>query len=136
LTRDPNPGYIALTDPDWYDYLRRQPHLDEVNFWQPHGGHAFRALSPGETFFFKLRAPERKIAGFGFFERWESMPASYAWDCFGDANGAPGLDLGVSASVEPLAKEARAWKRSWRQIQRVCGTNEHEASDTTGELGG
>lgn len=86
---DPNRGYIALTDPDWYDHLRRQPHLDEVNFWQPHGDHAFRALSPGETFFFKLRAPHRAIAGFGFFQRWESMPASYAWDCFGDANGAP-----------------------------------------------
>jgi hypothetical protein len=85
---DPTRGYIALSDPDWYDYLRRQPHLDEVNFWQPHGN-AFRALKPGETFFFKLRAPHKAIAGFGFFERWESMPASYAWDCFAEANSAP-----------------------------------------------
>lgn len=75
---DINRGYVALTDPDWYDYLRQQPHLDEVNFWQPHGDNAFRALSPGETFFFKLRAPARAIAGFGFFQRYESMPASYA----------------------------------------------------------
>lgn len=69
-------GYIALTDPDWYACLSTQPHLDEVNFWQPHGDHAFRALSLGETFFFKLRGPARAIAGFGFFERYESMPAS------------------------------------------------------------
>jgi putative restriction endonuclease len=88
---DTTRGYIALTDPDWYSYLSAQPHLDEVNFWQPHGDHAFRALSPGETFFFKLRAPHRAIAGFGFFERYESMPASYAWDCFAEANGAPDL---------------------------------------------
>ena len=31
----------------------------------------------------------QSIAGFGFFQRWESMTARYAWDCFGDANGAP-----------------------------------------------
>ncbi len=58
---DTTKGYIALTDPDWYQYLSSQPRLDEVNFWQPHGDHVFRALSPGETFFFKLRAPHRAI---------------------------------------------------------------------------
>lgn len=89
---DPSKGYIALTDPDWYRYLSTRPHLDEVNFWQPHGDHAFRVLKPGETFFFKLRAPARDIAGFGFFQRFESMPARYAWDCFGEANGAPDFE--------------------------------------------
>ncbi|MCL5735370.1 MAG: HNH endonuclease [Actinobacteria bacterium] len=86
---NPTKGYIALTDPEWYTYLSAQPRPDEVNFWQPRGDHTFRAISPGETFFFKLRAPHRAIAGFGFFQRYESMPASYAWDCFGEANGAP-----------------------------------------------
>ena len=66
---DPSKGYIALTDPDWYRYLSTRPHLDEVNFWQPHGDHAFRVVKPGETFFFKLRAPARDIAAFGFFQR-------------------------------------------------------------------
>ncbi len=84
-------GYIGLTDPDWYRYLRDRPQLDEVNFWQPHGARTFRALSPGEPFFFKLRAPQRSIAGFGFFQRWEAMTARCAWECFGDANGAPML---------------------------------------------
>jgi hypothetical protein len=51
-----------------------------------HSHHAFRALLPGETFFFKLRAPHRAITGFGFFERYESMPASYAWDCRAPSN--------------------------------------------------
>ena len=54
-------GYLALTDPDWYRYLAARPNLDEVNFWQPHGGRAFRALQPGDPFIFKLRAPEEEL---------------------------------------------------------------------------
>ncbi len=85
-------GYIALTDPDWYSFLSTQPRVDEVNFWQPHGGRAFRALNAGELFFFKLRAPYKAIAGFGFFARFESLPAWLAWDCFQEMNGAPDFE--------------------------------------------
>ena len=85
-------GYIGLTDPDWYSFLRSCPRVDEVNFWQPHGGRTFRALDPGELFFFKLRAPQKAIAGFGFFERFESLPAWLAWDCFEQMNGAPDFE--------------------------------------------
>jgi putative restriction endonuclease len=85
-------GYIGLTDPDWYSFLRSHPHVDEVNFWQPHGERAFRALKPGEMFFFKLRAPHKAIAGFAFFERYESLPAWLAWDCFAEMNGAPDFE--------------------------------------------
>lgn len=91
MTRAPR-GYIGLTDPDWYSFLRDYPRVDEVNFWQPHGERTFRALNRGELFFFKLRAPRRAIAGFGFFERYESLPAWLAWDCFGEMNGAPDFD--------------------------------------------
>jgi len=85
---EPARGYVGLTDPDWYSYLERQTHLDEVNFWQPRGHRAFRALHPGEPFFFKLRAPHKAIAGFGFFTRYEALPAWLAWECFTEANGA------------------------------------------------
>ena len=85
-------GYIALTDPEWYRFLAIQPRVDEVNFWRPHGELRFGALKRGELFFFKLRAPHKAIAGFGFFERFESMPAWLAWDCFGSMNGAPNYD--------------------------------------------
>lgn len=81
-------GFIALTDPDWHGFLSRQPNVDEVNFWQPNGGRAFRAVEPGAPFFFKLRAPQRKIAGFGFFQRHEILPARLAWETFGPMNGA------------------------------------------------
>ena len=89
---DAQRGYIGLTDPDWYTFLSAHPHVDEVNFWQPHGTRAFRAIKPGEPFFFKLRAPLKQIVGFGFFERFESLPAWLAWECFGEMNGAPDFE--------------------------------------------
>jgi len=85
-------GYIGLTDPDWYSFLLSQPKIDEVNFWQPHGGRAFKALNQSDIFFFKLRAPYKLIAGFGFFQRYESLPAWLAWDSFGKMNGAASYD--------------------------------------------
>ena len=55
-------GFVAPTDHGWYQFfLARQP-VDEVNFWQP-GGTNFRALQPGEPFFFKLKAPHDAIGG-------------------------------------------------------------------------
>lgn len=85
-------GYIGLTDPGWYAFLSAHPRVDEVNFWQPHGNRTFRAIKPGEPFFFKLRAPLKEIAGFGFFERFEVLPAWLAWECFGEMNGAPDFE--------------------------------------------
>jgi hypothetical protein len=52
-------AFVAVTDRDWYEFLRRRPDLDEVNFWQPGGGRQFRALDPGQPFLFKLHYPER-----------------------------------------------------------------------------
>lgn len=85
-------GYIGLTDPEWYAFLSAKPRVDEVNFWQPHGNRVFRAVNSGDPFFFKLRAPLKGIAGFGFFTRYEAMPAAMAWDCFGEMNGAPDFE--------------------------------------------
>jgi hypothetical protein len=47
---------LAVTDADWFEQLRRQPDLAEVNFWAPSAAR-FRALQPGELFLFKLHAP-------------------------------------------------------------------------------
>lgn len=77
-------GYVAVTDPDWYRYLATRSQDDAMNFWQPHGGRAFRAIRTGDPFFFKLRARQRAIAGFGSFERHEVLPAWLAWALFGD----------------------------------------------------
>jgi putative restriction endonuclease len=58
-----------------------------VNFWRP-GGQSFAALSPGELFLFKLKAPFNAIAGGGFYVRYIQLPLSLAWDVFGLKNGA------------------------------------------------
>jgi putative restriction endonuclease len=79
-------GFVAPTDHGWYQFLRARPEIDEVNFWRP-GGRAFAALSPGEVFFFKLKAPYNAIGGFGLFARFAPLPVWQAWDVFGQANG-------------------------------------------------
>ena len=78
-------GTVAVTDFGWYEFLASRAPA-EVNFWTPSDRRRFSApeFSP---FFFKLKAPHRAIAGFGFFARWSSLPPWLAWDSFGQGNG-------------------------------------------------
>ncbi len=78
---------VAVTDGDWFELLRRQSNLAEVNFWAPSAAN-FRALQPGELFLFKLHAPRNAIVGSGVFAYASALPCSLAWAAFGDANGA------------------------------------------------
>ena len=54
-------GFIGVTDYDWYDFLRVQPDLDEVNFWRPSG--KGMALAPGTPFLFKLKVYRLRLPG-------------------------------------------------------------------------
>lgn len=78
---------IAVTDGDWFEMLRRQPGLDEVNFWAPSAA-SFKALQLGELFLFKLHAPRNVIVGAGIFAYANALPCSLAWNAFREANGA------------------------------------------------
>jgi putative restriction endonuclease len=78
---------VAVTDDDWFEMLRRQPSLTEVNFWAPSGA-KFRALRRGEMFLFKLHAPRNVIVGGGIFAHANTLPCSVAWAAFKEANGA------------------------------------------------
>jgi putative restriction endonuclease len=80
-------AFVAVTDNDWFDFLRRHPELTEVNFWQPSGGRQFRALAPGQPLLFKLHYPKNYIVGGGFFATFSILPVSLAWDTFGIQNG-------------------------------------------------
>ncbi len=86
-------AFVAITDNEWFEFLRRQEGLTEVNFWQPSGGRQFRALEPGQPLLFKLHAPHNVIAGGGFFATFSILPISLAWETFGTGNGAPNRDL-------------------------------------------
>lgn len=82
-------GFIANTDYDWFTFLRSiEPPVDEVNFWRPGSDVSFRALTPGEPLFFKLKAPHNAIGGFGYFAHFSFLPVSMAWNVYGQANGA------------------------------------------------
>ena len=78
---------VAVTDGDWFDILRQQPNLAEVNFWAPSAAN-LRALQPGELFLFKLHAPRNFIVGGGIFAYANILPCSLAWEAFREANGA------------------------------------------------
>jgi putative restriction endonuclease len=81
---------VAVTDGDWFDHLRVNSQLSEVNFWSPSATN-FRALEPGEFFLFKLHAPRNFIVGGGVFAYANSLPCSLAWEAFGESNGASSL---------------------------------------------
>ncbi|MDO8282772.1 MAG: HNH endonuclease [Thermodesulfovibrionia bacterium] len=83
--------WIGVTDNNWFNFLSEKL-PDEVNFWQPSGRSAFRALNPGELFLFKLHYPLNYIVGGGFFVRHSILPLSIAWEAFEQKNGAGSFD--------------------------------------------
>jgi putative restriction endonuclease len=82
-------GYVAVTDPGWYEHLTTSPGPKDANFWRP-STRAFR-LEPGTPFFFKLKAPYNVVAGFGYFAGFTILPDWLGWETFGEANGVGSL---------------------------------------------
>lgn len=78
--------YLGVTDWRWYNYLSKHS-PEDINFWQPGGRTAFRALKPGGAFLFKLKSPYNAIGGIGFFAAQSQIPLSSAWDTFQWRNG-------------------------------------------------
>jgi putative restriction endonuclease len=84
---------VANTDIAWFRHFRRNDAtvvVDEVNFWRPVSqGGRFSVVDLGGPVFFRLKAPLRSIAGFGFFAGTLDMTVAMAWEFFGQANGDP-----------------------------------------------
>jgi putative restriction endonuclease len=97
-------AFIAVTDADWYRFLRSRPELEEVNFWQPGGNQVFRILSQGEPLLFKLHYPDNFIVGGGFFAHATILPTSFAWEAFGEKNGA--------TTLEDMRRRIESYRRS------------------------
>lgn len=96
-------GVVALTDRRWFEFLQSEAadrHLDEVNFWRPRAQNDFKALSPGEPFFFRLRQPINSIVGYGFFAHATRLPIQLAWDAFRERNGDPTFEALLSRIAE------------------------------------
>jgi putative restriction endonuclease len=88
---------VLNTDADWYEHLSRMAsgspaRLDEVNFWQRKSTSEFGSPGPGEPVFFRRKAPERAVAGYGFFaSHFVAADVYSAWSLLGEKNGAPTL---------------------------------------------
>ena len=96
--------WIAITDWDWFAYLRARQPLDEVNFWQPSASRAPVALDRGAAFLFKLHASHGgHVVGGGFFLRYTALPAQLTWETFGAENGA--------ASYEEMLARIQRYRR-------------------------
>lgn len=78
--------FCAVTDNDWFDFLRTRPNLSEINFWKP-SPQTFKAVPEGGIFAFKLKAPRSKIAGYGVLTTSADAEIRLAWDAFGEGNG-------------------------------------------------
>lgn len=87
---EPQRFFVGVTDQHWFDFLRVEPMLDEVNFWSP-GGRLIKA-ERGMPFLFKLKAPHNVIGGMGFFSFAQRMPMKDAWEFFRRENGVSALD--------------------------------------------
>jgi putative restriction endonuclease len=44
-------AFVGVTDNKWFNFLASSAWIDEVNFWQPEGGHLFGVLNPGYAFY-------------------------------------------------------------------------------------
>ena len=76
-------GLIAVTDHEGFEFLGRQPDLDEVNFWRPRDTETPR-IPPGTPFLFKVKKKHGDcIIGFGFFARHSVLPMWMAWGSSG-----------------------------------------------------
>ncbi|USU03899.1 HNH endonuclease [Sphingomonadaceae bacterium OTU29LAMAA1] len=96
--------FLGVTHRPWFDFLaKRAP--DEVNFWQPSGTGAFKALQPGDLFLFKLKGADGAIGGGGVFGHASLAPVSLAWDAFGEKNGNASL-AEMRATIGKLRRDA------------------------------
>jgi putative restriction endonuclease len=86
----PHRFYVGVTDDRWFQFLRNEPLLEEVNFWSP-GGRVIVA-ERGTPFLFKLKSPANAIGGLGFVSFVQRMPIKDAWEFFRRENGAGTLD--------------------------------------------
>lgn len=99
---------IAPTDLDWFELLRDRLPTSEINFWTPTPWNVKR-LEQGDRFYFLLKAPYRKIGGFGRFRYYENMSARDAWNRFGKDNGVDDLAELVARTSKYAAQHSTAF---------------------------
>lgn len=77
---------IATTDNTWTEVLNSFNLRSKVNFWTPTPWN-IKSLNRGDRLYFMLKAPIRKIGGFGEFDEYANLTIDEAWNEFGHRNG-------------------------------------------------
>lgn len=93
-----NKGYIGITDNNWAEFISNN-NINTVNFWCKR--HSFKAIEKGDIFFFlkknnyseKKQRLERKVVGYGIFEKFEVLSINNAWNKYGIGNGCSSIKL-------------------------------------------
>ena len=84
----PMTGVISITDWNWFQFLRAEPDLDEVNFWRP-SDRSRPSWAPGTPIIFKLKQSHGgQIVGYGIFTTPSVQPAWVVWETLERRNGA------------------------------------------------
>ena len=80
--------WVANTDVAWLSYLATLSPIDEVNFWQPNTVRPI-TLPVGAPWLFKLHVREGGwVAGGAYFAHYTTITPRFAWEAFGNLNGA------------------------------------------------
>src|SRR5262249_5343231 len=102
---------LSPTDGYWFRFLRAHPNIKVVNFWTPTPW-KIANLSKGDHWYFVLKGHlPRKIGGGGTFINYRTIPASEAWQLYGQGHGCssveePGSTLNSFISKGPAASQA------------------------------
>lgn len=77
---------ISPTDINWFEFLKQESFNNQVNFWTPTPWNV-SGLTSGDRLYFMLKAPVRKIGGYGEFNEYKNQSVDQAWNEFGLKNG-------------------------------------------------
>lgn len=81
---------LAVTDLRWHATMLASPPDGLVNFWTPTPWRV--SLKPGTRVGFMLKAPVRRIGGYGTLVAYDEGRVSEAWSRFGTGNGVLSFD--------------------------------------------
>jgi putative restriction endonuclease len=82
---------IAITDLDWYEFIKEHPYINLFNFWTPTPWNV-KKLKEGDKVYFMLKSPIRKIGGYGHYVEYKNLTAEQAWETYGQGNGLETLE--------------------------------------------
>ena len=124
---------IAPTDVDWFLALRQGSPGRMVNFWTPTPWHV-KGLHPGDRLYFMLKAPIRKIGGFGSFVSYSDMTAENAWAAYGLGNGVSSRDALVVKINDFAEKRSKGYRPSSDPVIGCIELSDFVALDDAGFL--